>query len=90
MDRRLGIGVKERVRQRHGASLHTSGEDYLEVVLILQKERRTVRSADVARRFRVSKSSASHAVTTLKESGFFTTDEDFSLRLVDVGREVAE
>jgi len=70
--------------------LYASGEDYLETVLILQKEKGMVRSVDVARRLGVSKPSVCHAVSTLKEGGFLTMDEDFSLRLTDVGREVAE
>ena len=97
----MEIGVKKRVKQRHGTSLHASGEDYLEAVLVLQKEKRMVRSVDVARHLGVSKPSVSHAVAILKEGGFLTMDgdfflryrgmdEDFSLRLTDIGREVAE
>ena len=70
--------------------LHASGEDYLEAVLVLQKERGMVRSVDVARHMGVSKPSVCHAVATLKAGGFLTMDEDFFLRLTDVGREVAE
>ena len=70
--------------------LHASGEDYLEAVLVLQKEKGMVRSVDVARHMEVSKPSVCHAVATLKDGGFLTMDEDFSLRLTDIGREVAE
>ena len=70
--------------------LHASGEDYLEAVLVLQKERGMVRSVDVARYMGVSKPSVCHAVATLKEGGFLTMDGDFFLRLTDIGREVAE
>ena len=70
--------------------LHASGEDYLEAVLVLQKEKGMVRSVDVARHMGVSKPSVCHAVATLKEGGFLTMDGDFFLRLTDVGREVAE
>ena len=49
-----------------------------------------VRSVDVARHLEVSKPSVSHAVTTLKEGGFLTMDDDFFLHLADLGREVAE
>ena len=71
-------------------SLHQSGEDYLEAILMLQKEKGMVRSVDVARHMGVSKPSVCHAVATLKKGGFLTIDEDFFLRLTDVGREVAE
>ena len=37
--------------------LHASGEDYLEAVLVLQKEKGMVRSVDVARHLDVSKPS---------------------------------
>ena len=70
--------------------LHASGEDYLEAILVLQKEKGMVRSVDVARHMGVSKPSVCHAVATLKEGGFLTMDGDFFLRLTDVGREVAE
>ena len=70
--------------------LHASGEDYLEAVLVLQKKKGMVRSVDVARHLDVSKPSVCHAVTTLKEGGFLTMDEDSFLHLTDVGREVAE
>ena len=71
-------------------ALHQSGEDYLEAILLLQKEKEMVRSVDVARHMGVSKPSVCHAVSTLKEGGFLTMDGDFFLRLTDVGREVAE
>lgn len=70
--------------------IYASGEDYLEAVLILQKKKGTVRSVDVARYLEVSKSSVCHAVATLRDGGFLTMDEDYSLHLTDVGRDVAE
>ena len=75
---------------RRNPGLHASGEDYLEAVLVLQKEKGMVRSVDVARHLDVSKPSVCHAVSTLKEGGFLTMDEYFSLHLTDIGREVAE
>lgn len=70
--------------------LHASGEDYLEAILILHKQKGAVRSVDVARHMDVSKPSVSHAVTTLRDGGFLTMDEDYFLHLTDIGREVAE
>ena len=70
--------------------IHASGEDYLEAVLILQKQKGTVRSVDVARHLEVTKPRVCNAVATLREGGFLTMDEDYSLHLTDVGREVAE
>ena len=70
--------------------IHASGEDYLEAVLILQKQKGTVRSVDVARHLEVTKPCVCNAVATLRDGGFLTMDEDYSLHLTDVGREVAE
>ena len=70
--------------------LHASGEDYLETILVLQKKLGMVRSVDVARHIGVSKPSVCVAVTTLKNGGFLTMDENHLLHLTDIGREVAE
>ena len=70
--------------------LHASGEDYLEIILVLQKKLGMVRSVDVARHMEVTKPSVCHAVATLRDGGFLTMDEDHFLHLTDVGREVAE
>ena len=58
--------------------LHKSGEDYLEAILVLQKKKGMVRSADVARHMDVSKPSVCHAVATLKKGGFLLMDGDHS------------
>ena len=50
--------------------LHASGEDYLETILVLQKEKGMVRSVDVARRMGVSKPSVCHAVAIFRDGGF--------------------
>ena len=70
--------------------LRSSGEEYREVILVLQRQNGMVRSLDVARHLVVSKPRVSHAVTTLKVGGFLTMDEDFFLHLTDLGREIAE
>ena len=82
--------MRENSKRQHPASLHASGEDYLEAILILHMKKGTVRSVDVARHLGVSKPSVCHAVALLKDGGFLTMDEDFSLCLTDVGWEVAE
>lgn len=70
--------------------IHASGEDYLEALLILQKEKGMVRSVDLARHMGFSKPSISHAVGVLRAGDFLTMDEDGYLHLTDTGREVAE
>lgn len=69
--------------------LHASGEDYLEAVLILQKQTGMVRSVDLARHMEVSKPSVSHAIKILRQGGFLTMDEDGFLHLTEIGRESA-
>ena len=78
------------MKDRGKQSLYASGEDYLEAILVLQKQKGMVRSVDVARHLDVSKPSVSHAVATLKDGGFLNMDEDYFLHLTDIGREVAE
>ena len=70
--------------------LHASGEDYLEAILVLQRQKGMVCSVDVARHLEVSKPSVCHAVATLRDGGFLTMDEDYFLHLTDAGLEVAE
>ena len=74
-------------KKRHTTA---SGEDYLEAILVLRRQKGMVRSVDVARHMGVSKPSVCVAVNTLKDGGFLTMDEDHFLHLTDVGREVAE
>ncbi len=72
--------------------LHASGEDYLEAILILQKQmgESAVRSVDLARHMGFSKPSISHAVGVLRDGGFLVMDRDGFLHLTEKGREVAE
>lgn len=70
--------------------LRASGEDYLEAVLILQKEKGLVRSVDLAQHMGFSKASISRAVSVLRKSDFLTMDIEGYLHLTDTGREIAE
>lgn len=72
--------------------IHASGEDYLEAVLILQKQmgESAVRSVDLARHMGFSKPSISHAVGVLRDGGLLIMDKDGFLHLTEEGREIAE
>ena len=70
--------------------LHTSGEDYLKAIYILQKEKGMVRSIDVAEQMGVSKPSVSHAVKLLRKGGYILMDDDYTLHLTELGCEIAE
>ena len=81
------------MKDRGKQSLYASGEDYLEAILVLKKQKGMVRSVDVARHLEVTKPSVCNAVATLRDGGFggfLTMDSDYFLHLTDVGREVAE
>ena len=71
--------------------IHASGEDYLEAILILQRQmgESAVRSVDLARHMGFSKPSISHAVGLLRDGGFLTMDKDGFLHLTEKGREIA-
>ena len=75
---------------RLSETLHASGEDYLETILVLQKKLGMVRPVDIARHMGFTKPSITHAITTLQAGGFVERDEEGFIRLTDVGREVAE
>ena len=70
--------------------LYESGEDYLEDILILEKERGFVRSADIAKRTGYARASISIAVKNLREGGYLTIDEFRHLHLTEQGQQVAE
>ena len=71
-------------------ALHTSSQNYLKTIYILQKEKGTVRSVDVAQYMGVSKPSVSRAVKILQDGGLLRMDDDYRLRLTEEGREIAE
>lgn len=70
--------------------LHTSGEDYLKAIYIVQNDKGMVRSIDVAEQMGVSKPSVSHAVKLLRKGGFLIMNDDYTLHLTDLGKEIAK
>lgn len=71
-------------------AVYESGEDYLERILMLEREKGEVRSVDIAHALDVSKPSVSHAMKLLRERGYITMDESNLIELTASGREVAE
>ncbi|MBQ9494436.1 MAG: metal-dependent transcriptional regulator [Treponema sp.] len=69
--------------------MYESGEDYLEAILMLQNEKGTVRSVDVARKLGVSKPSVSRAMGILKDGGYLEDGESTELHLTKKGIEKA-
>ena len=62
--------------------IRKSGEDYLEAILILERQSGAVRSIDLARHMGYSKASISHATSALRKGGFLVMDKDGCL-LID-------
>jgi Mn-dependent DtxR family transcriptional regulator len=70
--------------------IYESGENYLETILILQKERGHVRSIDVATELNFSKPSISRAMGILKKAGYIEIDDSGNIHLTELGKETAE
>lgn len=71
-------------------SLGRASEDYLEAVLILEKQSGHVRSIDVANYLGVSKASVSTAMKALQKVGYITKRTVTHLELTEIGRKIAE
>lgn len=70
--------------------IHESAENYLETILMVQKEKGSVRSIDIARHLEFSKPSVSRAMSLLKTNDYIIMDADGQIHLTDSGREIAE
>ncbi len=70
--------------------IQESGEDYLESILKLERQKGVVRSIDVANDLKVTKPSVSRAIHILEERGYITINDNAQLILSSVGREIAE
>lgn len=71
-------------------SLKESGEMYLETIFLLSKEKKAVRSIDIAEEMNYSKPSVSRAVGILKSEKYISVDNDGYITLTKTGAEVAE
>ena len=70
--------------------IYESAEDYLEAILILQEEKGTVHSIDIAEYLHFSKASVSVAMKKLRENGYIAMEKDGRLSLLEPGKEIAE
>ena len=71
-------------------ALQESGEMYLETILILSREKGSVRSIDISEHMGYSKPSVSRAVGLLKSGNYITVEDDGHILLTDEGRQIAE
>ncbi len=71
-------------------TIHSSAEDYLETILILQNRLGAVRSIDIVNELGYSKPSISIAMKKLRESGYIQMDPGGYISLLPAGLEIAE
>lgn len=71
-------------------TIHESAENYLEAILMIQLEKGSVRSIDVAHKLDFSKPSVSRAMSLLRENGYIHMGRDGLLELTETGRSIAE
>ncbi len=72
------------------SQLHKSGEDYLEAVLFIERQKGRVKSVDIAKYLGVSKPSVNKALTNLQEMGYVNKPIYGEVSITKEGRERAE
>lgn len=76
--------------ESYAEELRATGEDYLEAVLILDRQKGDVRCVDLPTFLERSKPTITNMVTRLCESGFLVREDNKSISLTTKGKEVAE
>lgn len=71
-------------------NLHESGENYLETILLLKKQKGEVRSVDIANELDYSKPSVSRAVGILRDNGYITVEQSGLINFTEKGLRRAE
>lgn len=71
-------------------TIHESGEDYLESILMLKQRLGQVRSIDIVNDLGYTKPSISIAMKRLRENGLIEMDAEGFISLTDAGRAIAE
>jgi Mn-dependent DtxR family transcriptional regulator len=69
--------------------IHESGENYLEQILILSRQKETVRAVDICKALGFSRPTVSVMLKELRENGFVVADEGGALSLTAAGTAVA-
>ena len=70
--------------------IHESAENYLESILMIQREKGSVRSIDVVNELGFSKPSVSVAMKNLEAAGYIERDSAGHISLLPKGQEIAE
>ena len=64
--------------------------DYLEAIMMLQKEKVNVRSVDIANHFGYSRPTVSQTLKTFRAKGYVEVNEDGYVSLTELGKEIAQ
>ena len=70
--------------------MQESGEMYLETILVIGKEKNSVRAIDIVERIGFSKPAVSRALTRLKTDGCILVDASGFIALTEKGHSIAE
>lgn len=70
--------------------MQESGENYLECILVLSREKGIVRSIDIVNAMNFSKPSVSVAMRRLRENGYILMDDSGHISLTKTGLKIAE
>ncbi len=70
--------------------INESQENYLERILLLQREKGYARSVDIAEALGVTKPSVSHAMKMLRQHGYILMDDENLITLTPSGDEIAQ
>lgn len=70
--------------------IQQSAENYLETIFMLQKNKGSCRSIDIANELGFSKPSVSVAMKNLRENGFIEVSGDGNITLLEPGKIIAE
>ncbi len=71
-------------------ALQESGEMYLESILLLTRQKGSVRSVDISEHMGYSKPSVSRAVALLKAGNYIIIEDDGHIRLTPEGEAIAQ
>jgi DtxR family transcriptional regulator, Mn-dependent transcriptional regulator len=71
-------------------SLTIAKQDYLEMILFLDREQKVIRSVDLAIRLNVSRAAVSKSLLILKEQGLIEMPKYGLIKLTDQGRKIAQ
>lgn len=71
-------------------AITASVADYLEAIMVLQREKTHVRSIDIANHFGYSRPTVSQTLKAFRAKGYVEVDEDGYVTLTALGKDIAQ